>query len=184
MGRLILNKMLESEKIILRPFEKRDLEKWTSWFNDKDTTLYMNKRVFPNTIAQQEQHLKNSKIDKNNLQFAIVLKDEEESLIGSIGIHKIDWVHRTGDISILIGEKIGLGKGVGKEAIRILVNHAFLKMNLRKITAGMWSENIGSKKAFEANGFKLEGTRREQYEANNQLYNSFDYGLLRSDWKE
>jgi len=22
------------------------------------------------------------------------------------------------------------------------------------------------------------------YEANNQLYNSFDYGLLRSDWKE
>ena len=51
--------MLESEKIILRPFEEKDLEKWTSWFNDKDTTLFMNKRVFPNTVAQQEQHLKN-----------------------------------------------------------------------------------------------------------------------------
>ena len=96
--------MLESEKIILRPFEEKDLEKWTSWFNDKDTTLYMNKRVFPNTLAQQKAHLKNSKVDKNNVQFAIVLKNEERSLIGSIGIHKIDWVHRTGDISILIGE--------------------------------------------------------------------------------
>jgi RimJ/RimL family protein N-acetyltransferase len=176
--------MLESENIILRPFEEKDLEKWTSWFNDKDTTLYMNKRVFPNTLAQQEAHLKNSKVDKNNLQLAITLKNEERSLIGSIGIHKIDWVHRTGDISILIGEKIGLGKGIGKEAIKILVNHAFLKMNMRKITAGMWSENIGSKKAFEANGFILEGTRREQYEANNQLYDNFEYGLLKSDWKE
>ena len=138
--------MLENEIILLRAFEEKDLEKWTSWFNDRETTLFMNKRVFPNTLVQQKKHLDNSKVDKNNLQFAIVLKDEEKSLIGSIGIHKIDWVHRTGDISILIGEKIGLGKGIGKEAIKILVNHAFLKMNLKKITAGMWSENIGSKK--------------------------------------
>ena len=132
MGRSILDKMLENEIILLRAFEEKDLEKWTSWFNDRETTLFMNKRVFPNTLAQQKKHLDNSKVDKNNLQFAIVLKDEEKSLIGSIGIHKIDWVHRTGDISILIGEKIGLGKGIGKEAIKILVNHAFLKMNLRK----------------------------------------------------
>ena len=48
----------------------------------------------------------------------------------------------------------------------------------------MWSENVGSKKAFEANGFILEGTRREQFEANNQLYDCFDYGLLKSHWEE
>ena len=176
--------MLENEIILLRAFEEKDLEKWTSWFNDRETTLFMNKRVFPNTLVQQKKHLDNSKVDKNNLQFAIVLKDEEKSLIGSIGIHKIDWVHITGDISILIGEKIGLGKGIGKEAIKILVNHAFLKMNLRKITAGMWSENIGSKKAFEANGFSLEGTRRKQFEANGKFYDSFEYGLLREEWEE
>tara|TARA_B100000029_G_scaffold507051_1_gene590927 strand:+ start:24 stop:590 length:567 start_codon:yes stop_codon:yes gene_type:complete len=184
LGRSILDKMLESENIILRPFEEKDLEKWTSWFNDKNTTLYMNKRVFPNTLAQQEAHLKNSKVDKNNLQFAIVLKNKEESLVGSIGIHKIDWVHRTGDISILIGEDIGLGKGIGKQAIKILVEHAFVKMNLRKVTAGMWSNNIGSKKAFEANGFILEGTRRNQYDANNQLHDCLDYGILKEEWEK
>ena len=97
--------MLENEIILLRAFEEKDLEKWTSWFNDRETTLFMNKRVFPNTLAQQKKHLDNSKVDKNNLQFAIVLKDEEKSLIGSIGIHKIDWVHRTGDISILLEKR-------------------------------------------------------------------------------
>ena len=55
-------------------------------------------------------------------------------------------------------------------------------MNLRKITAGMWSENIGMK-AFEANGFSLEGTRK-QYEANGKFYDSFEYGLLKDEWEE
>ena len=174
--------MLESKDILLRPFIEDDLEKWTSWFNDKNTTMFMNKAVFPNTIAQQKEHLENSKIDKNNIQLAVVLK-EDNQLIGSIGLHKIDWTHKTGDISIIIGEKIGLGRGAGKEAINLLVHHAFLKVNLRKITAGMWSENIGSKKAFESNGFLLEGIRKEQYEANGKVYDCLEYGLLKRDWE-
>ncbi len=176
--------MLENETILLRSFQDKDIEMWTSWFNDNETTRFMNKAVFPNTESQQRKHLENSKVDKNNIQFAIVLKDESQSLIGTIGIHKIDWVHRTADISILIGERIGLGKGIGKQAISLVVDHAFLKMNMRKLTAGMWSENIGSKKAFEANGFIKEGTRAEQYESDGKLYDSFEYGLLKSQWSQ
>ena len=74
------------------------------WFNDRETTLFMNKG-YSKYFGATKKHLDNSKVDKANLQFAIVLKDEKKSLIGSIGIHKIDWVHRTGDISILIGKR-------------------------------------------------------------------------------
>ena len=142
----------------------------------------MNKGIFPHTLAQQNNHLKSIKIDKQNLQLAIVLKTKQPILIGSIGLHNIDWVHRTGDISILIGEQEGRGKGIGKKAINILVNHAFKKMNLRKLTAGMWSKNIASKKSFEANVFILEGTRREQYFSDGEYLDSFEYGLLKSEW--
>tara|TARA_B000000460_G_scaffold162254_1_gene115016 strand:- start:235 stop:678 length:444 start_codon:yes stop_codon:yes gene_type:complete len=142
----------------------------------------MNKGIFPHTLAQQKNHLKSIKIDKQNLQLAIVLKIKQPILIGSIGLHNIDWTHRTGDISILIGEQEGRGKGIGRKAINILVNHAFKKMNLRKLTAGMWAKNIASKKSFEANGFILEGTRREQYFSDGEYLDSFEYGLLKNDW--
>ena len=174
--------MLEDKIILLRPFEEGDLTRWVSWFNDKSITLYMNKGIFPHTLAQQKNHLKSIKIDKQNLQLAIVLKTKQPILIGSIGLHNIDWVHRTADISILIGEQEGRGKGIGKKAINILVNHAFKKMNLRKLTAGMWSKNIASKKSFEANGFILEGTRREQYFSDGEYLDSLEYGLLKNNW--
>jgi RimJ/RimL family protein N-acetyltransferase len=145
----------------------------------------MNKGVFPNTLAQQKDHLRKLKIDKNNIQLAIDLKGSKEPIfIGLIGLHNIDWVHRTGAISILIGEDEGRGKGIGKKAIQLLVHHAFRKMNLRKINAGMWSKNIASKKAFEANGFQLEGVKKQEYFCDNEYLDSLEYGLLKKEWKK
>ena len=61
-----------------------------------------------------------------------------------------------------MGEKIGLGKGIGKEAIKILVNHAFLKMNLKKNNGWYVVRKYeGSKKAFEANGFFFRRVQEE-----------------------
>jgi [ribosomal protein S5]-alanine N-acetyltransferase len=177
--------MLEDNLIVLREFQEHDLVKWTSWFNDEGITRYMNKGVFPNTLAQQKEHLRKLIAENNNIQLAIDLKDDEELiLIGLIGLHNIDWIHRTAAISILIGEDEGRGKGMGTKAIKLLVNHAFRKMNLRKINAGMWSKNIASKKAFEANGFNLEGVKKEEYFCENNYLDSLDYGLLKKEWKK
>lgn len=174
--------MLEDDLILLRPFEEEDLKKWTSWFNDRNVTNQMNKGVFPNTLAQQRNRLNALKADKHNIQFAIVLKGKPPALVGSIGIHGIDWVHRTATISVLIGEEEGRGKGIGKKSISCVVNHAFNKMNLRKITGGMWSVNVACEEAFIANGFVLEGVRKEQYHSDDGYIDALEYGLLKRSW--
>ena len=105
----------------------------------------MNKGYFPVSAEDQEQRLQSR--SNADIQLAIVER-ESDDLIGAIGIHKISWVHRTADISIIIGDKKKRGKGYGKEAIGIAVGHCFKKLNLRKLTAGMWSTNVSSEKSF------------------------------------
>ncbi|HDY90204.1 MAG TPA: N-acetyltransferase, partial [bacterium] len=157
-----MNKFLEGQRIYLRPFARSDISIWFDWFNDPLVTQFMNKGIFPNTELVQEEFFESILKSKNDVQLAIILKDDD-SLIGIVGIHKINWAHRHGDISILIGDKAQWGKGIATEAVGFVVKHAFTKMNLRRLTAGMPAVNAGSRKCFKNNGFVLEGTQRKTF---------------------
>lgn len=174
---------LNGKKIYLRGLTKRDIPAWYKWFNDPEVTEYMNKGICPNTKILQEEYFRNLAKSKNDIQLGIVLK-EKGSLIGIIGIHKVDWVHRNGDISIVIGDKRQWGKGVAKEAISLTVRHAFTKMNLRRLVAGMTALNLGSRRCFEDNGFVLEGTRRKHFFYKGKYVDVYMLGLLEEEWKD
>lgn len=174
---------LEGDRIALRILMPEDLSVWHAWFNDAEVTDAMNKGIFPNTRQAQEDYLRELAKSKTDLQLAITTKEGGE-LVGVIGIHKIDWLHRRGDISIIIGEKKAWGKNYGTEAIDLMVKHGFERMNLHKITAGMWSSNEGSRRSFEKVGFVLEGTLRENYFRGDSYHNEYRYGLLRSEWED
>lgn len=176
-----MNKFLEGKQIYLRPFSKADISIWFDWFNDPLVTEHMNKGGFPNTELTQEEYFNYLSRSKQDIQLAIVLK-ENDQLIGIIGIHKIDWIHRCGDIGIVIGDRTQWGKGLATEAISLIVKHAFTKINLHKLTAGMSSSDIGSKKCFEKNGFILEGTRRKHFFYKNEYVDVYMLGLLKEEW--
>lgn len=176
-----MNYFLEGKKIYLRDFAKADIPVWFEWFNNSIVTEHMNKGVYPNSKTAQEEYFENISRSKNDIQFAINLK-EKDLLVGTIGIHKIDWLHRRGDISVFIGDKAQWGKGLATEAISLVIKHAFTKLNLRKITAGMWSSNAGCKRGFEKNGFTLEGTLKKQFFYKGSYVDEYRMGLFREDW--
>lgn len=177
-----MNYFLDSEKIYLRSFKKSDINIWYDWFNDSVVTEHVNKGIFPNTESSQEEYFNTISKSKNDVQLAIILK-ENDLLVGIIGIHKIDWIHRRGDISVFIGDKSQWGKGLATEAISLVIKHAFTKLNLRKLTAGMWSSNAGCKRCFEKNGFALEGTLKKQFFYKGSYVDEYRMGLFREDWK-
>lgn len=175
-------KFLEGNLIYLRPLSKSDISIWFDWFNDPIITEHMNKGIFPNTESAQEEFFQSISRSRTDIQLAIAVK-EDDSLIGTVGIHKIDWLHRHGDISIVIGDKNHWGKGFATEAISLIVKHAFTKLNLHKLTAGIWSSNLSSKKCFEKNGFVLEGTLRKQFFYNGSFVDEYRMGLFREAWE-
>lgn len=174
---------LEGEKIYLRAFIRSDIPIWFDWFNDPLVTEHMNKGAFPNTETAQEEYFQYLSKSKNDIQLAIVLK-KDDLLTGIVGIHKIDWIHRRGDISIVIGNREFWGKGIASEAIALITEHAFMKLNLNKLTAGVWSSNIFSKKAFEKNGFIEEALLKKQFFYKGAYVDEIRLGLLQEDWEK
>lgn len=54
---------------------------------------------------------------------------EFDSLVGVGGLTYISWENRSAEISLIIDPSLR-GKGYGKEAVSLLLNHAFKSMNL------------------------------------------------------
>ena len=55
------------------------------------------------------------------------------------------------------------GKGYAIEAILLLKHFAFENIGIKKLTAGMYSDNITSLRAFMKAGFSLEGILKSHY---------------------
>ncbi len=176
------SKFLEGRVCYLRPFSEQDIPTWTSWFNHPVTTQLLEQGYFPTTTLNQKERFERLGTSTQDLQLAVVER-ERNQLVGTIALHHIDWIHRTGDISIVIGDDSARGKGIGGEAVKLLVKHAFGKLNLNKLTAGVVAINEASLKLFQSVGFKEEGRLRQQLYMEGRYQDVYRLGLLASERK-
>jgi RimJ/RimL family protein N-acetyltransferase len=174
---------LQGKSIFLGPLSKREkFSEYVSWLNDQETTLFMSSGKFPATMDALPDYVASYEKNPCGMLLGIFLKSSKKH-IGNITLHQIDWRDRHGEIGIMIGDKKQWGKGYGKEAIALVLYHAFNKLNLHKVCAGFIDGNIGSQKAFAALGFKVEGVLREQFYLNNRYYDCCRVGLLKDEYR-
>lgn len=77
---------------------------------------------------------------------AIISKDGDKH-IGSNKIGPINRINNFADVGLIIGDKSFGNKGFATEALKLIVDYAFNKLKIRKLTAGIYANNIGSIKA-------------------------------------
>jgi len=128
------------------------------WINDPEINKWLLIGIFPTYLFQEEEWFKGLG-NKENIVFAIVTKEEKH--IGNVGLHKIDYLSKTAELGIIIGKKQEWGKGVATEAEKLMIDYGFNSLNLQKIYASIFADNIGSQKAAQKNGARLEGTLKK-----------------------
>ncbi len=83
----------------------------------------------------------------------------EGVLVGSSGLHRIDWAVRRFEIGYW--RRAGLqGHGIVTEAVRALNRLAFDRLEARRVEVRMDSDNLPSRKVAERAGFTFEGLLR------------------------
>ena len=166
---------IDGERIYLREVRESDVnEHYYRWMNDNETTQYLESRFFPNSLSAILGFVRSFDGNVNNVFLAVIDKKNGQH-IGNIKLGPIQWIHRTAEVGILLGEKEYWGKGFATEALKLLSNYAFNKLNLRKLTAGCYNLNKGSEALFLKAGFAVEGVRPQQFFFNGQYV---DYVLL------
>jgi len=171
--RIKLRKLkLSDASDIYKNLQDREMVKWTlniPWpYKRKDAIKFIRKTYY--------------RIRKNSgYAFGIVLK-EIDKVIGVIDIFNIDWKNKNAELGYWLGKKYW-GKGLTTEAVKLMLKFAFEKLKLHRVYAGVFEENIASRRVLEKTGFKLEGIKRECRYRYNKWHNELIFGILKQEYE-
>jgi RimJ/RimL family protein N-acetyltransferase len=115
--------------------------------------------------------------------FGMFLNDSHEH-IGNIKIGNIDTFHRRAEVGLVIGNRGMWGKGYAAEAIALVTKYGFEELNLNKLTAGMYAENMGSYKAFLKCGWRHVGTLKEHCFSHGKYSDEFVVEICKSEYEQ
>lgn len=176
--------MLESQRLLLRKFTTDDAQAmFDNWASDPDVTKFLtwpthknvdvSKGVLNDWTSQYE--------DLNFYQWAIVVKDNGNIPIGSIGVVKFDDVIQMVHVGYCIGKKWWF-KGITSEALTLLIKFFFEEVEVKRIEARYDPRNNNSGKVMKKCGLQYEGTMRQADKNNLGICDTIMYAILRDDY--
>ncbi len=175
---------IEGGNIYLRGISLDDAKgNYINWLNDSEVCKYNSHRVFPYNEQLAEEYIKNAMVFKDSLVLAIVEK-KKNSHIGNISLQDINFISRSAEFAIILGEKEYWGKGMAKEASVLIMMHGFQELNLHRIYCGTASGNVAMQKLANYLGMTEEGRRREAQFKSGEYNDIIEYGVLRDEFLE
>lgn len=170
---------LDGSKVFMRKLSSEDCgNRYLGWLNDPEVNRFSGRAPECSREQMLEYLEKMNAPGSNHLLMGIFWKENEEH-IGNCLLGPIDKRNANAEISNLIGEKSFWGKGVAVEADRLIINFAFSKLRLHKITIGNIAPNRGATFMSRQLGFSLEATLKEQILWNGTFVDVLRFGLLR-----
>ncbi len=152
---------LVGETIYLRPLEAADAtSSYAGWLNDGATTRFMESGHFPSTRESVAEYIA-STAGRRDLIFLAIVLEEDDRHAGNVKLGPINWIHRNAEFGILIGDPAARGRGIGSEATRLVLGHAFDRLNLHRVALGVVADNLPAIRSYEKVGFREEGTYRQ-----------------------
>jgi len=175
--------LLQGAKVNLRPFIREDIsDAYIGWFNDPEVTRFNSHGEVLYTREKAEEYIRKIHANKEYLVLAVIAKDSGRH-IGNISLQNIHAVNRGAEYAIMIGDKNYWGKGIAKEASRLIIEYGFGALNLHRIYCGTPVLNVPMRRLAESLGFREEGTRREAMYKNGKFLDVVEYGMLIEDFK-
>ncbi len=145
--------VIEGERIILRLLERDDLPLTLSWRNkDEIRKWFLNTAIIP-ADGHYSWFERYQELD-NDFVFLILAKDLNNAPVGQISLYDINWGTKTAEFGrLLIGEPHAKGRGIAKEATRILLDYCFGVLNLTEITLEVKENNEAAIAIYQSTGF-------------------------------
>ena len=168
------------KKIILRKLNlTKDISnKYLKWMNDLEVHKYTEQKYIKHSLINIRKFVKEKNKSKDEFLYGIFLKRNSlNTHIGNIKLGPVNFLHKIGEISYFIGERELWGKGYTTLAIKEIIKIA-KKMGLKKLKAGLYEMNIGSKKVLEKNGFKIEGKFKSELIFKNKRVDHYFFGKI------
>ena len=176
----------KTERLIIRPYEEKDLHDYHRLFSDKKNMYFLDD-IWTSTLEESHESLKAAiEYNKNGKarRFCIALK-ENDKLIGGCGY---DIIKETP-----VGKVVHIGwfimpeyqnKGYITEAVKKVLEFAFLRDNCIRVATGCYTDNIPSQKVMVKAGFRKEAERIKAAWHDGQMKDRLGYAINRDEYME
>lgn len=164
---------LKGEHIYLRALEPEDLdfiyeiENNTSLWELSDTQTPYSRFLIEQYLANAQQDIFEAK------QLRLAICTNENNTIGLIDVFDFNIKNKRAGVGILIQNESDRHKGLGKEALELLVNYCFKTLHLHQVYANISENNASSLNLFEGNGFKKIGLKKDWSFDGEQFLNEY-----------
>lgn len=174
--------MLKGKKCILRPLRLEDAKILSEIANDIEVRDYLS-NVFPYTEIMEEDFIKSLSSQKVPMDIVFGI-EASGKLIGTVGIHRINWTSRNGYLGIAIFDKDFWNRGIGTEATSLILKYAFEYLNLHKILLEVYEYNKRAIRVYEKLGFRREGVLRKNHYLKGEYHDVIVMGILKEEYFE
>ena len=178
---------LETERLIIRPYEEKDLHDYYKLLSDKENMYYL-VDITLNTFTLDEarenlrQTIEYQKTDKCR-RFCVALR-ETDRLIGGIG-YEIAAETPVGKVADPMGWFIMpeyQNKGYITEAAKKVLEFAFMRDNCVRVVTGCYKENIPTQKVMAKVGFRKEAEKIQAQWHDDRMKDRLEYALNRNEY--
>lgn len=171
---------LVGERVSLRPLEREDAPALVRWLNDPEVREGL-ATFRPLSLAAEYAFLDSLAKAEDRVVLGIVER-ATGSLVGACGLDTIFWKDRRAVFGICVGEKSRWGQGLGREATRLMLDHAFGTLGLNRVELHVYAFNARAIRTYQALGFVHEGTLREHHFHEGRFVDSLAMAVLREAW--
>lgn len=171
------------KRVRLRGAEHSDLEKFVIWVNDPEVTAGLTLFLPMSSVDEEKWFERAMQRPQEEKPLVIDMKDGTDwRLIGNSSFFDFDWVARSAEVGIMIGDKTVWNQGYGSEVMTLLLLHGFRTLNLNRIFLRVYAENKRAIHAYEKVGFVHEGRMRQAVYKNGSYSDILYMSVLREEW--
>jgi len=134
----------KGKHVVLKVLSEQDIleSNWVGWFNDDELSVYNLHHYFPNTYANQREHLKDC-VSPSKLQLGIVDQSKSDNICGLVSLSNIDLIHRNAEIAGIMDLKYSkTNPALFIESWSIMIKHGFEELGLHKIYGGSFHPQV------------------------------------------
>ncbi|MEU4568397.1 GNAT family protein [Micromonospora sp. NPDC023956] len=171
---------LTGERVLLRPFLDDDLPALRTALADPEVV-----RLTGSTgVAHDEEGLRRWYAGRNaqtdRLDLAVVDR-ATGACVGEVVLNQWDAHNRSCNFRTLIGPA-GRDRGLGTEAVRLVVGHGFERLGLHRISLEVYHLNPRARRVYEKVGFVAEGVLRDALRDGDHWVDATVMSILAPEW--
>ena len=175
---------LYGKQIMLREYRSDDIAGIRNWTNDQESVRYLSARYWmPQSYADAADFLEHATHAGSNGAYFVIASLEDETYLGQIDLFSINWKLRAAEMAIVMGSETRRGKGIGCEAITLLLQYAFTMLGLERVELEVATENVRAIRCYERAGLVHEGVKRHAFMIGGQYTDLAVMAALSGDWQ-